>query len=917
LEFRLLGPIEVIGDDGASIPLGGARPRALLAQLLLNANTVVSTDRLIDGIWGERPPASAQSALQVHVHSLRRTIGPDRIVTRTPGYLVRVDAGELDVERFERLVADGDTHGALALWRGQALADVAFEPFALAEAAKLEEARLAAIEARIDADLEAGRDGALAGELDALVAAHPHRERLQAQRMLALYRAGRQADALAAYRDARAALDELGLEPSAELRRLERRMLEQDPSLGAVPREATFPRPETTLIGRRLELAAAAAQLGRPETRLLTLTGTGGSGKTRLALAIAAERDGAVFVDLSPLADASLLLVTIAAALDLGDVSGRELVALRDALAERPPLLVLDNLEHLPEAFADVARLLDAAPSLTILATSRTPLRILAEHEYRVPPLAVPELGAETAEDANSDAVRLYVERARAEQPDFALTDANANAVARICRALDGLPLAIELAAARIRVLGPEGTAKRLGERLLLLTRSAPDLPERQRSLRATIDWSYRLLDEPAAHVFRTLSVFAGGATLDAVEAVAAAGTDVPAALQALLDSGLVAHEAPEGEPRFGMLETIREFAEAELRGAGEEGQARGRHLDHFVAFAEAAELRSREAVTVRLLDEIEVERDNVRAALAEAARDDDPERQLRLVTSLRFFFNVRGPGAESRRLVAESAARRAGASPHQQGRILISAGIHATHDDDGETAIAYLDEALPLLEAAGDLRMAALAQANASTALVRAGRDEEATVRLEAARAGFHQIGATVAESQVITNLAGQYERAGDFPRARACLTEALALQEGSESAEARAFTLAMLGYVSEREGDLGEAARWTCLGLEESAPLRKHEYLGYGLLFAADLVHRAGDPEGAARLIGASGTAFDRGAVVPQAEEAERLARVRGVVTGELGAERAAFLEADGAELEVDPAVELAITALAAAHP
>ena len=182
-----------------------------------------------------------------------------------------------------------------------------------------------------------------------------------------------------------------------------------------------------------------------------------------------------------------------------------------------------------------------------------------------MPPLGVPELGVETAADADTDSVRLYVERARAELPDFELTDANANAVARICRALDGLPLAIELAAARVRVLGPEGTAKRLGERLSLLTRSAPDLPERQRSLRATIDWSYRLLDDPAAHVFRALSVFAGGATLDAVEAVADAGTDVPTALEALLDSGLVTHEAPEGEPRFGMLETIREFAAVQL----------------------------------------------------------------------------------------------------------------------------------------------------------------------------------------------------------------------------------------------------------------------------------------------------------------------------------------------------------------
>ena len=290
--------------------------------------------------------------------------------------------------------------------------------------------------------------------------------------------------------------------------------------------------------------------------------------------------------------------------------------------------------------------------------------------------------------------MRLYVERARTERPDFALTDANANAVARICRALDGLPLAIELAAARVRVLGPEGTAKRLGERLSLLTRSAPDLHERQRSLRATIDWSYRLLDDEARHVFHALAVFAGGATLDALEAVADAGTDVPTALEALLDSGLVTHEAPDGEPRFGMLETIREFAAVELREAGEESAAHGRHLDHYVAFAEAAELSSRQGVTVELLDDVDVERDNLRAALVEAASDGRsgasaapchlaphlPERPL--------------AGSRDRRIVADALARREGASQDQQGRILISAGIDAVHDDDGEHALACLDEA-------------------------------------------------------------------------------------------------------------------------------------------------------------------------------------------------------------------------------
>ncbi len=299
--------------------------------------------------------------------------------------------------------------------------------------------------------------------------------------------------------------------------------------------------------------------------RLVTLTGPGGTGKTRLAVAIAEQHPGAAFVDLSPLTDAELVLPTIASTLGLGDVSGNELEAIRDATADAR-LLVLDNLEHLAGAFGTVADILDAAPALTILATSRVPLRISVEQEFRVPPLGLPEAGSESARAADSDAVRLYVERARAELPDFSLTDANAGAVVRICRALDGLPLAIELAAARVRVLGPDGTAKRLGERLALLTRAAPDLPERRRSLRATIDWSYQLLDEPARHVFRVLAVFVGGATLEAVEAVADDGVDVPRSLETLLDASLAtATSDPDGQPRFGLLETIRVFALEEL----------------------------------------------------------------------------------------------------------------------------------------------------------------------------------------------------------------------------------------------------------------------------------------------------------------------------------------------------------------
>jgi predicted ATPase/DNA-binding SARP family transcriptional activator len=578
VEFRLLGPLEVLGDDGEPLPLGGKRPRALLALLLLHPNRAVSIDRLVDAVWGESPPATARSALQVHVHALRKALGADRIVTRAPGYFVRVEPGELDVERFEELVAAGSFAKALALWRGPALADVAHEDFARAEAARLDEARLSAIEARIDAELDAGRHDAVAAELDALVAAHPHRERFRAQQMLALYRGGRQADALAAYRDARAALDDLGLAPSAELRALEQRILRQDPGLAAAPAapeagrgREPLPPARTPLVGREREIAALRALLGRPDTRLVTLTGPGGTGKTRLAVAAAEGTDGAVFVDLSAVTEPGLVLPTVARALGVAEVPGEsDLDTLLAALEHEETLLVLDNAEHVLDAAPDVARLVASVPALTVLVTSRAPLRVAAEHVYAVSPLPVPGQGDETAATVERvAAVRLYADRARATLPGFELTDENASAVARICRGLDGLPLALELAAARVRALGPEGTAERLGERLSLLSRGARDLPERQRSLRATLDWSVQLLDDDARRLLAVFGAFSGGASLVALEVVAP-DVDVVVAVDDLLDAALVARVGGAGGPRFSMLETVREYANELLTASGE-----------------------------------------------------------------------------------------------------------------------------------------------------------------------------------------------------------------------------------------------------------------------------------------------------------------------------------------------------------
>jgi DNA-binding SARP family transcriptional activator len=436
VEFRMLGPLEVVDDHGRPLGLGGAKQRALLAVLLLHAGEVVSAERLVDELWGEDPPKSARSVLQVYVANLRKVLEPGRarraaggvLRTRPPGYLVAVAPDDLDLGHFERLaeqgraaLAAGDAEeaagllrGALELWRGPALADVALEASGQAEIAGLEERRLAALEDRIEAELAAGRHSELVGELEAVIAAHPLRERLHGQFLLALYRSGRQAEALEAYRRMRETLaEELGIDPGRPLQDLERAILAQDPTLDWVPaaaaasqlaagqpapgrRPGTLPVPPTPLVGRQRALAEVGALVRQGHTRLVTLTGVGGTGKTRLALQVAAELggefpDGAWFVPLAPVADPQLVLATLAQTLGVREAAGQPLdERLREELRERRLLVVLDNFEHLLAAAPVVTGLLAACPNLAVLVTSRAALRVSGEQIYEVPPLATP-----------------------------------------------------------------------------------------------------------------------------------------------------------------------------------------------------------------------------------------------------------------------------------------------------------------------------------------------------------------------------------------------------------------------------------------------------------------------------------------------------------------------------------------------
>ncbi|HSH81837.1 MAG TPA: adenylate/guanylate cyclase domain-containing protein, partial [Herpetosiphonaceae bacterium] len=443
----------------------------------------------------------------------------------------------------------------------------------------------------------------------------------------------------------------------------------------------------TPFIGRERELAAVCERLLDVTTRLVTLTGPGGTGKTRLALQVAADlldhfANGVWFVDLAPIADPSLLVSTIATALGVRETGGQSLLdSLKAYLREKQLLLVLDNFEQITAVADQVAALLAAAPALKVLVTSRVPLHVRGEHEYAVPPLPLPDRAAGTSPDRLSqyEAVRLFIDRARDVQAAFAVTNTNAPAVAEICHRLDGLPLAIELAAARVKLLSPEAILQRLDRPLKLLSGGARDLHTRQQTLRATIDWSYNLLAPKEQTLFRRLGVFTGGFDLAAVDAVCGTGDeagDVFDTVAALVDNSVVRPvETLDGEPRFTVLETIREYALERLEAAGETGGLRRHHVEYFLLLAERGDLELRGPNELAWLNRLETEHDNLRAALQWTLDQREAELGLRLVGALTLFWRYRGHWSEGHAWLERLLAVGDAAAPAVRARALAGAG--------------------------------------------------------------------------------------------------------------------------------------------------------------------------------------------------------------------------------------------------
>lgn len=715
MEFRILGPLEV-AERGGLIALPGAQ-RALLALLLLSANEVVSSDGLIDALWGEHPPASGRTALQLRVSQLRKALGEAGalVVTRAPGYLLHLDAEQVDLARFERLVDEADgappavaaarLREALALWRGPALADLAYESFAQPAIARLEELRQVTVENRIDADLALGRHRELVGELEALAAEHPLRERVRGQLMLALYRCGRQADALAVYQSARRDLvEELGIEPTPSLRELERSILRQDPALQQAPMALhpmaddaadvslpvvesrhNLPAQVSSFVGRERELRELQGLLSH--TRVLTLVGAGGVGKTRLALelaglVLAGWGDGVWFVDFAPLADPALVAAKVASVFAVPEAPGRPASeSVIDALRSRELTVILDNCEHVIESAAILAgQLVTGCPRVAVVSTSREPLRIAGEQVYRVPSLSLPPAdGRDAARIADSEAVCLFVDRACRQRPDFALDADNCDAVARLCRRLDGIPLAIELAAARIRAMPVAEIEKRLDQRFALLAGGNRGALPRQQTLEALIDWSYNLLEPTEQRILERLSLFAGGFDVDAADAVTADGQNgsVLGEVVALVDKSLVQwDDATNG---YRLLESVRDYAAAKLlaRGNAVAEAVRTAHRDYYLRLAEAAAPHLIGHGQIEWLDRLHLEVDNLRAAIAASLEDPDPAPGLRFAWALRYFWMHREPTAEGAVAVCAALDRPdAQARTLERGRALIAAAL-------------------------------------------------------------------------------------------------------------------------------------------------------------------------------------------------------------------------------------------------
>ncbi len=860
--FRLLGPLEV-SEDGEPITVPSGKCAALLTALLLRPNRVVSSDELTEALWGDRPPPRARNAVQVHVSTLRKALGSGRVESVGDGYRIRIDAGELDMERFEDLANGGSAalargqltealtlfNQALMWWRGPALGGVIGTDFAAPTAARLEERRAVAVDQRTDVLLALGRHDELVAELEVLAAAEPLRERRRAQLALALYRTGQQAAALRAIDVFRRQLrDELGLDPGTAIAALEVAILNQSDEISWAEPEAgdqrtvetNLPVPTNAFVDRDAEQVEVRGAVRRH--RLVTLVGPGGVGKTRLAIELAWEMvrtraAAAWLVDLGGSGTDDEVEAELASVFAVSEASGQNVIdGMVERLGQARALLILDGCDHAAAAVGRVVNaVLDRCPGVTVLATTRRRLRVPNELSWTMQPLE------------RAAAVELFAARASEADPTLVIDQRAQNDLDRICEQLDDLPLAIELAAARVPYIALDDLCSRLSDRFSLL-RDRKRAVDRHRTLDALIEWSHELLSEQEQTLFRRLSIFEGGATLPAIEAVCAAASlprpSILDLLVALTDASLVVVQRVSGAPRYKMLDTVGEFARARCADADERDTLARAHSAHFLAVAEQGSARVDTAEEAVTFAGFAADRANLVAAIAEA-HTTDPGVALRIVRALWPWWSTIGNCREGVAL-ADAALGVALQNDPSRPRVMIGAarlveqlgefddavaryedGIAAARrvgdDASASLGLGYLGhltfrrgepsraealhaESRALAEASGDERVLLRALINAANVDANADRAEAALRGYAPALALARKLGARVPEGTILGNMASMTWRT-NYPAGRDLYLDALAIHESAQDLRGAAIVLMNVSLAARSNDKLDES--------------------------------------------------------------------------------------------------------------
>ncbi len=932
LRAYLLGPVRLaldttpISDD--AWPRRTAR--SLLLLLLATPGHKLPRDRVMDLLWPEASPEAATNALYLALSALRRVLEPRLTRGRDSAYVVsggdvialRSDPPPwVDVGVFQTLVGGARAAAplerrrmlreALELYAGEFLGNEPFVDWVHPTAERLRLLRIRAVLELARLDMDAGEPETAIAPLETLLLAEPTEEDTHRLLIRVLAATGRREAALRQFERCRQALaTELGVEPSAETVELVTTLQVVPPP---APNESSVPGTPynnlptllTPLIGRARETDAIHGLLWRSDVRLVTLTGPGGVGKTRLAIEAARQiadefRDGVCFVGLAALRDPNLVVATIARTLGVEERGGSFAKPLQVALRDREMLLLLDNMEQVIAAAPEVAALLEGAPQLTVLATIRESLRVRGERVVTTLPLTLPPrwqgadrrpLAAATAR--RYEAVALFADRAAAACPDFALTDATVSPVTAICARLDGLPLAIELAAVRVRELPVDRLLAGLERRLDVLIGGYRDLPVRQQTMRDTIAWSYDLLAPEEQRLFPQLAVFAGGFTMEAAEAVTVTEdrtSSVPALLASLTDKHLLQREESDDGARFGMLETIREFGQERLEESGEADLARSRHAAFFLRLAESAEGELMGPDETRWLDRFETEHDNLRTALAWSTAHGGDGTSLRLSGVLWRFWWIRGYLGEGRRWADTALARdvgtaaerakglyAAGGMAQELGDIaaaapiledgfsaaltaedwevaalcLSSLGFIARDRGDYEEANRLFSDTVALYRRLGTPRGLAVSLGNLGVVATYQGHHGRAAELLAEALAMFRALGHRHAIGQMLSNFAVLQLQMGDYREARRLSTEALALQRAIGDRQAAGIALINLASAARGEANAVEARRYANDALALFRTVDYQSGMAVALGFLANVALDEGEAERAVPLL------------------------------------------------------------------